>query len=153
MLGKRVVVQQDGIDIRTGYMIINGLPTEETISEIYKSGNEIIGVWDADRFHPYATKDDIVIFYAKPINKDQYDEHMKQFREAMQYEANVDDIVTTVDEPIRDDNAGKIRVVDESIPMDIEIDSSQIIRNVTQDPFREMGKEVAEGFKEGFKKK
>jgi len=74
-------VQRNDIDVRTGYMITNGYPHFETLKDLDDDGLDVINVVKAKRFHPYATDSDYIIFYAKPINKEKYDDYMKQFKE------------------------------------------------------------------------
>lgn len=64
-------------DIKLDSLITNGPPTQETLKEIEDGGNVVTSIQPAKLFHPYAAETDQIVFYAKPIDKEEYDKWMK----------------------------------------------------------------------------
>ena len=72
-------------------MILNGKPDEDTVRELEGKGHIIVGEEKAEKFHPYSLPADTIIFYAKPIDKEAYDqwlEDVNAYKTANGYAAN-----------------------------------------------------------------
>jgi hypothetical protein len=68
------------IDIQMHNVILNGEPTQDTYREYRDKGYIILYTDKAKRFHPYACDTDTIMFMAKPIDKEKYDEYMENWR-------------------------------------------------------------------------
>lgn len=74
------------VDIVTNHVITNGKPHPETYEAIKNVGAVILHEGPAKEFHPKAMPTDIIVFYAKPIDTQEYDEWLK----SEEYYSNVD---------------------------------------------------------------
>jgi hypothetical protein len=63
-------------DIQTKHVILNGSPDPKTLDEYHQKGWHTLMVSSAKDFHPYAAETDTILFLAKPINKEKYDQWM-----------------------------------------------------------------------------
>lgn len=66
-------------DIITKELITNGEPYESTLEGYAVNGFIVVASLPAKDFHPYATDSDILTIFAKPINKEAYDDAMREF--------------------------------------------------------------------------
>lgn len=83
-------IQRQDIDVRTSYLIVNEYPTDETLDQFREDGNRILMITLARNYHPYALDNDFIIFMAKPIDKEKYDEYMASFVDDFEYKVEQD---------------------------------------------------------------
>lgn len=69
-------------DVKMHFVIMNGTPREEDISDYTTKGYVHLATLQASQFHPYAMDTDTIVFFAVPIDKEAYDKEMKEIRES-----------------------------------------------------------------------
>lgn len=67
-------------DVKQSCVITNGKPHIDTIKGYEEAGYIHLKTDKANKYHPYAVDTDYISFFAKPIDKEKYDNYMDEFR-------------------------------------------------------------------------
>ncbi|MDB5083963.1 MAG: hypothetical protein JWN30_849 [Bacilli bacterium] len=67
--------ESSSFEIEQTHIIING-PLFDTVGQYRKNGWTVLSIVPAKEYHPYAVETDNLIFFARPINKEKYEEDL-----------------------------------------------------------------------------